>query len=264
MSIKDILLYLDEGRWSEGALSVALELARDHGAALTGISILTHDYYQPQQLRAQENMSAAGEFLRKRALEAEVPASWRCIESTVVGVTARELLIRNSHSRDLIVIGQEPRRTTKAAAVVEHLVLGVGRPVLVVPSVGVFPTVARHILVAWKNGREATRALNDALPLLKQADQVTLLAVSPSGEARQDPWEGILEHLQRHGINARAELQPATSAPLADSLLNLACEGGYDLLVMGAFYSAPRSGARLGPVAAQILREMTLPVMLSH
>lgn len=264
MSINDILLYLDDYPACESRIDVALSLAQAHSASLTGVSILTHDYYQPHQKQTEDNMAMAGELLRTKARDAGVSATWRGIESTVVGVGTRELLIQHSHCSDLIIVGQEPQRRSRDSAVVEHLVLGAGRPVLIVPSIGVFPTVGKRILVAWKTGREATRAVNDALPLLKQAQQVTLLAVASAEESGLEPWEGILEHLQRHGIQARKELQPITSAPLADSLLNLACEGGFDLLVMGAFRAVSRRGVQLGPVAAQILREMTVPVLMSH
>jgi nucleotide-binding universal stress UspA family protein len=59
-------------------------------------------------------------------------------------------------------------------------------------------------------------------------------------------------------------LLPVTTATLADNLLNRACEGGYDLLVMGAYQPGARRGSQFGSVAGQILREMTIPVLLAH
>ena len=53
-----------------------------------------------------------------------------------------------------------------------------GRPVLAVPFAGEFPTVGERVLVAWNASREAARALNDALPLLIGAKQVTVLAIN--------------------------------------------------------------------------------------
>jgi nucleotide-binding universal stress UspA family protein len=264
MSIKDILIHLDDSPACERRIDTALALAQTHKASLTGISITTHNYYQPQQQNAEETMAASKTLLYKKALDAGVNAAWRGIESNVVGVGQSEMLIRFSHCSDLVIIGQETRRRSRNPDVAARLVLGAGRPILVVPAVGTFPTVGKRVLVAWKSGREAARAVNDALPLLKRADQVTLLSVASHEEATQDPWGGVLEHLQRHGIRAKTEMWPATSAPPADSLLNLACEGGFDLLVMGVFCAASKSGAQLGPVATQILREMTVPVLISH
>jgi nucleotide-binding universal stress UspA family protein len=143
-------------------------------------------------------------------------------------------------------------------------VTGAGRPVLIVPAAGPFPVVGRRVVVAWKNGREAARALHDALPILKRAEQVTLLSVVSGDESSPSQWGSIQEHLQSHDIHARTEVQPVTSATLADILLNHVSEGGYDLLVMGAYQPVSRRGLQLGAAARQILREMTIPVLMSH
>jgi len=264
MSIKDILLHLDYSPECESRVDVALALAQTHAATLTGLSIMTHNYYQPEYPHGKEMMAATKALLEKKARAAGVTAEWRGMESPVVGVGQGDIFIRLSHCSDLVIVGQESRSRTRKPDMVERLVLAAGRPIMVVPAAGTFPTVGKRILLAWKSGREATRALNDSLPLLKRADQVTLVSVASDEETLQNPWEGILEYLQHHGIQARTELRPATSSPQADGLLNLACEGGFDLLVMGAFCAASRAGVRLGPVAGQILREMTIPVLMSH
>lgn len=264
MSFKDILLYLDDSPACEHRIDTALSLASMHGARVTGLSVVTYGYYQPHYLRTDEKLAAVGALLEAKAGAAGVEARHRSIESNVVGVGVRELLIRSSHCSDLVVVGQESRRTTRDVAVVEHLVTGAGRPVLIVPAVGAFPSIGRRVLVAWKNGREAARALHDALPILRRAEQVTLLSVVSGDESSQTQWEAVQEHLQNHGIQTRTELQPVTSATLADSLLNHVCEGGYDLLVMGAYQPVSRRGQQLGAAARQILREMTIPVLMSH
>lgn len=264
MSIKDILLYLDDSPVCERRIDTALSFAQMQGARLTGLSVVTYGYYQPHHLRTDEKMAAVGALLEAKAGTAGVEVRYRSIESRVVGVGPRELLIRSSHCSDLIVVGQEPRRISRDAAVVEHLVTGAGRPVLIVPMAGTFPSVGRRVLVAWKNGREAARALHDALPILQRAEQVTLLSVVSGDEPGQSQWEAVQEHLKSHDIHPRTELQPVTSATLADSLLNHASEGGYDLLVMGAYQPDSRRGLRLGAAARQILREMTIPVLMSH
>jgi nucleotide-binding universal stress UspA family protein len=264
MCIKDILLYLDDSPSCECRIDVALSLAKAQGARVTGLSIATCDYYQPRYLRTEEVMAAAGALLGAKAEAAGVVAGYRSIESNIIDVGARELLIRASHCSDLVVVGQESRRAARTNALVEPLVTGGGRPVLIVPAAGAFSGVGTRVLVAWKNGRETARALHDALPILQQAEQVTLLTVASEEESNQDQWEGIQEHLLNHGIRIREELQPVTSATLADSLLNHSCEGGFDLLVMGAHSPGSRRGSQLGKAAVQILREMTVPVLMSH
>jgi nucleotide-binding universal stress UspA family protein len=264
MSIKDILLHLDDSPSCERRIDCALNLAHAHGATVTGLAIATYEYYQPHYLHAEEKRAFAGALLEAKAHAAGVESCNRTIESNIVGVGTRELLIRAAHCSDLVIMGQESRRIARDAAVVEHLIAGGGRPVLVVPAAGTSILVGTRVLVAWKNGREAARALHDALPILQSAEEVMLLAVATGDESHQDQWEEVQAHLQSHGIKARTELQPVTSAPLADTLLNYACEGGYNLLVMGAYQPGSRRGSPLGTVAGQILREMTIPVLMSH
>lgn len=264
MGIKDILLHLDDSPACERRIDVALNLAQAHGARVTGLSIVTYGYYQPHYLHTEEIMAVAEALLQAKAQAVGVVSSFRCIESNVVGVGTRELLIRASHCSDLVVVGQEAQRTTSTASVVEHLITGAGRPVLVVPAAGVFPTVGKRVLVAWKNGREAARALHDALPILQRAEQVTLLTVASGDESSQEQWDVIQDHLVSHGVRSRSELLPVTTATPADNLLNHSCDGGYDLLVMGAFQPGSLRGSQLGAVAGQILREMTIPVLMSH
>lgn len=264
MDIKDILLYLDDSPSCERRIDATLNLAQTQGARVTGLSIVTYDYYQPHHLHSEEKIAAVGALLEARAQRAGVAASCRKIESNVVGVSTRELLIHASHCSDLVVVGQESSRSKRTSAVVEHLITGSGRPVLVVPETGSFPAVGTHVLVAWKNGREAARTLHDALPILQRAEQVTLLTVTSGEEPGKQQCQEIMEHLQHHGVKVRAEVHPVTSASLAESLLNHACEGGYDLLIMGAYYHGSRKGSLIGAAAAQILREMTIPVLMSH
>ena len=49
--------------------------------------------------------------------------------------------------------------------------------------------------------------------------------------------------------------------PLADMILNRACEESCDLLVMGAFRG---DRPALGKIARHVLQHMTLPVLMSH
>src|SRR4029453_15759666 len=82
----------------------------------------------------------------------------------------------------------------------EELALGVGRPVLVVPRYGTFPTVGERVLVAWNGSREATRAGPAALPLPPRPKRVTVLSIDPQPNAAvRVPGADIGLYLARHG-----------------------------------------------------------------
>jgi nucleotide-binding universal stress UspA family protein len=124
------------------------------------------------------------------------------------------------------------------------------------------------VLVAWKPSREATRAVNDALPLLEAADQVTVLVVDTTGPRHHreeaEPGSGIALHLARHGIKAVVEQTVAAGQSVADAMLSRAAELGCDLIVMGAYGHSRLRELVLGGVTREILRHMTVPVLMSH
>src|SRR2546423_1716491 len=86
-----------------------------------------------------------------------------------------------------------------SATRLEFAALASGRPTRVVPYAGRFTGPPRKILVAWNGSREACRAVNDAMPFLRAAQSVTVLAVDPEGGRRHGEAAGadIAQHLAR-------------------------------------------------------------------
>jgi nucleotide-binding universal stress UspA family protein len=117
--------------------------------------------------------------------------------------------------------------------------------------------------VAWKTNRESSRALNDALPLLKRSGHVHVIQVNPTDQGRED-LERLCAHLAAHAVSARTETSIVTELGIGDVLLNRIADGGNDLLVMGAYAYTHFGNYVLGDVARHILRHMTVPVLMSH
>ena len=92
-----------------------------------------------------------------------------------------DLLAREARAADLIIIGnqqenQDPFRALDPGS----FILKAGRPVLVVPR-GVSSFSPRHVAIAWKDVREARRAVLDALPFLQQAETVMIVEILEAG-----------------------------------------------------------------------------------
>src|ERR1700724_4054830 len=111
----------------------------------------------------------------------------------------------------------------------EQVPLASGRPILVIPYAGQFATVGRRVLIGWNASREATRAVNDAMPLLMAADIVTVLTI----DAREGPdahgelpGADISLHLARHGIKAQIERTVSAGIPAGAVLLSRADDLG--------------------------------------
>jgi nucleotide-binding universal stress UspA family protein len=164
---------------------------------------------------------------------------------------------------DLIVLGrpgrepQKPRMPPLESALFES-----GRPVLIVPP-GAPTLLISNVLIAWNGSTEQSRTNAFALPLLRLADQVTLLTVEgattpgPSGE------EATL-HLRRNGVKASAlTLQTGGRAP-GEVILDHAASIGSGLLVKGAYTQSRLRQMIMGGTTRHILANAMVPVLMAH
>jgi nucleotide-binding universal stress UspA family protein len=269
MSLKDIVVHLDRRGGCTGRLLAAINLARRHGACLKGLCVVSHPYYAPQT-DIERDYGEAYSFFVNAASKSGVTAEWLHVDWGVVGIPASDIIIHHSYTADLIIIGQPG--TGRAAGreardLPERLVVGCGRPVVVFPTEGTTFQFGTTILVAWKGGRESSRAIHDAFPLLKAATRIDIVAVVSGEEerAREQAALAVLDvHLARHGIEARQTVVDRGKRSVADTLLQLAADKGSDLLVMGGCTADWRGAPALNPLGREMMARMTVPVLFSH
>lgn len=275
---KDILVHIDASPRAAARAEIAATLAATHGAHLVGLHVGTFpimpqfveaqfgpEIHEVQRRYLKESAQAAEAIFTKSANAAGVSHEWRIAD----GDLAANVALHARYS-DLVVIGQADPDTDDAAddtALANSLILDAGRPVLLVPYAGTFPVVGKKVLVAWNGSREATRAVNDALPLLVKASHVHVLAVNPTGGMAGHgdiPGADICLHLTRHGVNAVCEHLKAEDIDIGDMLLSRVSDDEIDLLVMGAYGRSRLREMVLGGATRHILRHMTVPVLMSH
>jgi nucleotide-binding universal stress UspA family protein len=139
--------------------------------------------------------------------------------------------------------------------------------VLLVPYAGRFPAVGRKVLIAWNAGREAARAVVDALPLLARASTVHVVSFNPEkGGADHGavPGADIAQFLVRHGIKVVVHRQNNGGVDVGNQILSRAADLEIDLIVMGAYGHARMREMVLGGVTRTLLETMTVPVLMSH
>ena len=263
MSLKDILVHIDSSPAATARLALAAALAQRHGAHLIGLQVTDPSDDGSVRGSAAGTAEAAEALFSRLTAAAGLSAEFRSLTAapgTTAGIV--KALIRQAHASDLVVVSQS-RPGSRGAGIAERLILACGRPVLVVPSAGSFPVVGERVLVAWSSGRGACRALHEALPILRRAAKVTLLEINGKGRV-QSGAEDLRDHLARHGVTASLERKAPLGAAIGDLLLNRACDEGDDLLVMGTGNPSSSGSPAIGAVAAQILRQMTIPVLLAY
>src|SRR5437870_6960590 len=174
------------------------------------------------------------------------------------------------HARyaDLAVVARpDPAgQTAGPPGLVESLVLTSGRPVIVLPPRSTASRLGR-IEVGWNAGREAVRAVADALPLLVRAAAVEVLIIDPErsrGDHGQEPGADIARYLARHGAKVDVRRLSSDSEDVGRLLLSQAAAFGADLLVMGAYGHARLNELIFGGVTRTALRDAGLPVLMSR
>lgn len=266
MSMKEILVHLDNSDRCLTRLEAAITLARSHQAHLTGVYATSHPFSAGPRADSPPNMAGVEARFRQQTDAARVAADWLSADAAGLVEGVSERLILQAYFADLVVVGQADPAAGSLSTPVdlpEQLVLGTGRPVLVIPRSGVFKTVGQRVLLAWRGGMASSRALNDAMPLLELAQQVNLLMVNPEEyfEKQAGKLNGYLAH---HGISAAIDKLSAEDIRVGDILLNQTCDLGIDLVVMGVFAHRKRGKTSLGPVGKHFLEHMTIPVLMSR
>lgn len=145
------------------------------------------------------------------------------------------------------------------------LAMETGAPVLVMPDPPA-PLEARTVVAAWKNTREARRAISAALPLLVRAERVILfsLAEGPDEAEVGAEQQRVLRRLERHGVAASAVLEPRSGRDAGARLLDQAASSGADLIVAGAFGHSRLREWVLGGVTRELLSHPSPWLLLCH
>ncbi len=282
MSFRNLIAYLDPTYDNAYPLDLAVALAKDHQAHLTGLSIgvlpFVPSYMMGNIPIPEEVMKGSREESRQHAEAAlasfEVAAQREGLESTsralvCDGISVASTIGLCARYSDLLILGHSTPigLTSGDRLVAEDVLLGAGRPVLLVPRTGPSPALPKRVLVAWDAGREATRAVNDALPLLERAEEVTLVVVDPEPAPYghgEEPGADIALHLARHQVPTEVVTLGSSGLSTGRAILSTATDRKSDLLVMGGYGHSRMREIMLGGVTLTVLEDMTLPVLMSN
>lgn len=297
--IRRILIHVNDSPRSRQVAVLGAELAAAHGAQAMALYAVEPAqpgaYLTPEASTIAAQLTLEAEQARHQtAAEVVTAASQDAGTAIPLEVCKGEpltALLRAAHTADLLVLGQhDPKRYEgHGAALPGRLIVGAGCPLLFVPYVdwgaglaGGRATCGQRVLLAWSGKRESARALRDALPLLRRAQRVEVVAFSHAStlddEPATEPLEAVVAHLHRHGVQARATThrsrdpsigermrRPWTpDAPIAEALLSYAADTDADLIVMGGYGHHRAWELALGGVTRTLLQSMTVPVLMSH
>ncbi len=271
MALKHLLVHLDSTERTMARLDLAVELAKRSGAVLTAV------FAESAQLgpsvvamrnpeRMETALAEARAAFEAKVSAARLPSEWWQVERGDYGHTVG-WTVRCCRYSDLVIFGQyDPKESRVPANLVEQVLLGSGRPLLVVPSRGSHADVGKRVLVAWTGSREAARAVADAIPLMQSAEEVRVVALQNPSDASaiSTPPLDIVAHLNAHGIAASYERSILDKLSAVDVLLGRAADMKADLMVMGARSEHGFPWLQLSRTTRETLRTMACPLLLSH
>lgn len=283
MALTSLLLSLDRTAACAQRVDVALALARAHGAHITALYCVGRldmtegwvnwpDYRTlPPEFHERESEQASStlESFRRKAERDGVSFETLTVD-TAVDQIGNEVAMQSRYT-DLTVIGQtDPKDPPMGGRhVTEYVMLASGRPALIVPhhSTRKMNVVGSRVMVAWDASREATRAVHDALPILRQAQQVEVIAVAPPKRGQRQgpsPSRDLAMHLARHQVQVEVHVLEPGQVGATETILDRVSEHGSDLLVLGGYGHGHMRELILGGVTRNVLEKMNVPVLMSH
>ncbi|MFH5926752.1 universal stress protein [Roseomonas xinghualingensis] len=243
-----------------GCINLPIEPLGDGAAAAMLIDIETGELKAELHAAEQRFHDTVGSATGTASAKVE----WRAFQEFPATALARE-----ARAADLIILGPEwtPANSNfNTAANPGDVLLRAGRPVLLVPSAAVTSPPSR-IIVAWKETREAQRAVLDALPLMQGAEQVSVLEICEDEreiEAATARVTDVARYLIRHGIGAEGSACRRQEATFANQIELAAQAQSADLIVLGGYGHARLREWVFGGVTRDLLKRSKYCCLLSH
>ena len=277
MRFASLLVYVDEGPGARARMALAREIAGLSRSHLIGIAASMPDVPQVDPYAGGAMLGetlglfrdiAEAEVERARTLFRDVVgedndhAEWR----GEVGYPS-DLVVQTLRAADVVILGRrDPARAPARSPDPADVLMAAGRPVLIVPPEIFTSPVGSPAVIAWKDCREAQRAVTAALPLLAASSAVHLIEVCTAEQAEdaRRRVEDVAVFLGRHGIVASARTVKGDGGPRSDQIIGFARDHGAGLIVAGGYGHARLREWVMGGVTHGLLERSPVCLLLSH
>jgi nucleotide-binding universal stress UspA family protein len=277
-SIKNILVSLtEEGRnESTSSLAFALLLAERVGAHLT-VHAASLRLKLPSALISRMAAKLVAQENRRLEALAERLASEAQREARLSGISCsievphlayadlRATLITQARVHDLSIFDEQENLLMPDSGLIEATLFESGRPILIVPRN--HPTgFPKHVLIAWDGSARAARAVADALPFLKAAEDVEIFTIVGEKDLSNSvPGAELAPRLAHHGIRVSVKDRPLfRGGDVSDTLKDQIGLSRADMVVMGAYVHSRLQEWILGGLTRSMLVGNPVLVLMSH
>jgi len=280
MSLKNLLVYVDDKPSCVKRLDAAITLAKAFEAHLTALTLIAEPHVPPalgvhipaevlssQREAAEQRAKALLEKVRQQGdqagLSIELRHEWVMLDDFA------SAFARQARHVDLTIVGQSDpdEGDVDAELIAEAAFMQSGRPTLLIPYIGAKALPPKRIVIAWDGSRESARAVGDAMPLMTRAESVTVLVVDPDslkGHVGEQPGADLATHLARHGVKAEVVTAASGGLGVGDVIIGQATDMGAEMVVMGGYGHSRLRELVLGGATQSILDHMPIPTFLAH
>jgi nucleotide-binding universal stress UspA family protein len=281
MSMKTILVPMEPHEGMSAVLETALVLARKRGSYIEGFplrfgisefvavdpagSIPLESYRQESQEEAAQARRLFESFMQERGIPTSAGSTGGLSCGWLDDAPEGESFV-GSYGRvfDITVLSRPDANTIGLHnRAIESGLFESGRPILLSPPVPP-KDIGTNVMIHWNCSTEQARATAFAMPLLLQAQRVTVLTVSGGQTVPGPTAEQLLKHLQRNGIAAKPMTVALEGKNTGEAILRAAKAEGCDLLVKGAFTQSRLRQMIFGGATSHILAHAELPVLMAH
>ncbi len=276
--LKDVMVHLDGSEEDEFRLRHAEAIAAGGQTRIIGLYTNTLPEYAyvmaiQSGLAPMEPVVELAERVRKTGDRAVAALTERCkglaVPTEICRIEALpsempRLCVSKARCADLFVATAPYQREDLPIwdELIESVMFESGQALYLVPRSAAARPIEK-IIVAWRNTRESTRAIAEAIPLMKAAARTQLVIVEPKSAEDEQPMD-VVAHLKRHGIKVDVAKFEMGDGAVSDTLLNEARDMGADLIVMGAYGHSRFREWVLGGVTREMIEKSKLPILMAH
>lgn len=275
---KDFLVHIPSERLARPVVNAAVSLAMTRNARLQAVSVgyesanvgipiggggAVAAVIEQEHENAQQRADAVLSVFQAKADSSGINYSLRTVTGALYDVAAQVSAMARFADLTILLQPEYERDTFDNILPVEVLLQCVG-PVLFIPHTYKGPLGFKRIGIAWDGSRLAARALRDARPFLKDAQEIAIISVNEPSKQENPSAVDLAAHLARRGLTAKIERANADNVDVQPTILSIAAATGLDLVVMGAYGHSRLQEWLLGGVTRGMLQAMTVPTLMSH
>jgi len=221
----------------------------------------------------KENFLAESQALSEKVEKLETLLQSEAISGDVMAINCEPSLIPDTVARramvcDLLIVTSEFRAAgDNFIRTIYGVLFGSPIGVIINGTKNEAAMKANRVFVAWDTGLPSARAIQQAMPILRQAQEVTVGIFDPVMTEYRDgesPGSDLAKWLSRHGCNVQVHQYPSGGKEIGECIISRAKETGADLVVMGAYGHTRLREAIFGGTTRTLINQEDLAVLLAH